>query len=64
MWWATPRADEWENITGASLRRSTCAITESDTCEMSTIIPSRFISRTTSRPNGVRPWWLSESGVV
>ena len=57
----TARAEECEKITGASERRIACAITESETWERSTSTPSRFISRTTSRPNGVRPLCRSES---
>ena len=34
----------------------------SETCEMSTIMPSRFISATTSRPNGERPRHRRVSG--
>ena len=44
-----------ENITGASATSRALLITAGETCERSTIIPSRFISRTTSLPNGVRP---------
>ena len=54
-WSVTARALEWEKITGASDRSSTCRITAGETCEMSTSMPRRFISRTTSRPKGVRP---------
>ena len=49
------RADECEKITGASVTSSASLIVAGDTCERSTSMPSRFISRTTSSPNGVRP---------
>jgi hypothetical protein len=48
-------ADECEKITGASATRSASSIVSGDTWERSTSIPSRFISRTTSSPNLVRP---------
>ena len=54
-WSVSARAEECEKITGASVTSSTALIAAGDTCEMSTIIPSRFISRTTSRPNGESP---------
>src|SRR5450756_3009296 len=44
----TARADECENITGTSLTRSAWRIVSAETCERSTSIPMRFISRTTS----------------
>src|SRR5207237_1409886 len=49
------RAPQWEKITGASVASSAALIVPGETCERSTSIPSRFISWTTSRPNGVRP---------
>ena len=49
------RAEEWEAITGRVVTASTSRTVSSATCEMSTIIPRRFISRTTSRPKSVRP---------
>ena len=42
-------------MTGAFVTSSVSKNVLSATCEMSTIIPSRFSSRTTSLPNGVRP---------
>ena len=42
-------------MTGASETSSAWRITSGETCEMSTSMPSRFISRTTSFPNGVSP---------
>ena len=55
-------ADECEKITGASATRSASSIVSGDTWERSTSIPSRFISRTTSSPNFVRPPCLPGSG--
>ena len=52
---ATARAELWLKITGASLTSSAARIVSAETCERSTIIPIRFISRTTSRPNAVSP---------
>ncbi len=49
------RALECEKMTGASAMSSTSFIVSADTWEMSTSMPSRFISRTTSSPNFVRP---------
>lgn len=51
----TARAELWLKTTGASLTSSASRIVSADTCERSTIIPRRFISRTTSRPNSVSP---------
>ncbi len=51
----TARADEWLKITGASLVASAARIVVGATWLRSTIIPSRFISRTTSWPKAVRP---------
>ena len=48
-------AFECEKMTGASVTSSASFIVSAETCEMSTSIPSRFISRTTSSPNFVRP---------
>jgi len=42
-------------MTGAADTRIAWTIVESDTCARSTSIPRRFISRTTSRPNGESP---------
>ena len=54
-WSVTARAPECEKITGASVTSSAAAIVAGETWLRSTSIPSRFISRTTSRPNSVRP---------
>ena len=48
-------ADECEKITGAFVTSSTLFIVWSETCERSTSIPSRFISRITITPNAVSP---------
>ncbi len=48
-------AEEWLKITGASVVSSASRIVVAATWLRSTIIPSRFISRTTSRPNSLRP---------
>ena len=42
-------------MTGASVTSSASPIVSGDTCERSTSMPSRFISRTTSSPNCVSP---------
>ncbi len=42
-------------MTGASLTASAACIVSGDTWLRSTSMPSRFISRTTSPPNGVSP---------
>ncbi len=49
------RADEWLNITGSVLVSSAWCITSVATCERSTIMPMRFISRTTVRPKSFIP---------
>ncbi len=49
------RQEECDAKTGAFETASTSAIVFSETWEMSTSIPSRFISRTTWRPKSVRP---------
>ena len=49
------RAEECEKITGASLASSASLIVPGETCDRSTSMPSRFISRTTSRPKRVSP---------
>ncbi len=54
-WSVTARADEWEKITGASDTRMASTMVSSETWLRSTIMPMRFISRTTSSPNGDRP---------
>lgn len=41
-------ADEWEKMTGACVTAKTSRIVCADVCDKSTIIPSRFISRTTA----------------
>jgi hypothetical protein len=41
-------ADECENITGALVTSSASIMVWTDTCDRSTIIPRRFISRITS----------------
>lgn len=55
------RADEWDATTGARVVSSASKNVLSETCEMSTIIPRRFSSRTTSLPNDVRPSWAGAS---
>ena len=47
-WSHTARAEEWLKMTGAVLVSSAARIVAGATCEMSTSMPSRFISRTTS----------------
>ena len=49
------RADEWEKRTGPSAVSSASRMVSGETCERSTSMPSRCISRTTSRPNAVSP---------
>ncbi len=58
---ATANAPEWLAMIGAFETRSAAAIVSGETCEMSTSIPSRFISRTTRSPNGDSPWLLGRS---
>ena len=48
-------AEEWLKMTGASVVSSASRIVVAATWLRSTIIPRRFISRTTSRPNSLRP---------
>ncbi len=60
-WSHTARAEEWENTTGACVVSSASRIVSAETCERSTSIPRRFISRTTSRPNADRPWSTGSS---
>jgi hypothetical protein len=55
------RAFECEKMTGASAMSSTSCIVAGDTCEMSTSMPRRFISRTTSSPNLLSPPWRATS---
>ena len=54
-WSQTARDEEWEKITGAVDVSSASRIVVAATCERSTSMPSRFISRTTSRPKADRP---------
>ena len=54
-WSQTARALEWEKITGASAASSASRMVAGDTWDRSTSMPSRCISRTTSRPNSVSP---------
>jgi hypothetical protein len=54
-WSATARAELWLKITGAVVTASASRITSSETCERSTNMPSRFISRTMSRPRSESP---------
>jgi hypothetical protein len=49
------RAEEWEAMIGAFETSSASLIVSSETCDTSTSIPRRFISRTTSRPKSFRP---------
>lgn len=60
-WSQTARAEECEKITGASETASASRIVVAATCERSTSMPTRFISRTTSRPKSVRPPWRGSS---
>ena len=46
---------------GAVVVASASRIVVAATCERSTSIPMRFISRTTSRPNAVSPPWAGSS---
>lgn len=54
-WSCTAREEECEKITGARLTRSAARMVSGEVCERSTSMPTRFISRTTSSPNRVRP---------
>ncbi len=51
----TARAQEWLKIVGASAAASASRMVSVETCDRSTRTPRRFISRTTSTPNRVRP---------
>ncbi len=53
--------DEWEKITGAAETARASRIVVAATCERSTSMPMRFISRTTSRPKSLRPPWRGSS---
>lgn len=56
-------ADEWEKMTGALEVANASSIVGTDTCDRSTIIPSRFISVTTSVPKWDRPpMWGTRPG--
>ena len=55
------RADEWEAMKGARVAFKASQNVSSEAWETSTIIPRRFISRTTSRPNSVSPPWRGSS---
>ncbi len=55
------RVEEWEKMTGASLASRASCMVDGATCERSTSIPIRFISRTTSRPKAERPSWRGAS---
>ncbi len=48
-------------MTGASATSSTSFIVAGETCEISTSMPSRFISRTTSSPNVESPSFTGSS---
>ncbi len=54
-WLASARQDEWEANTGALLTFRTSQNVWSETCEMSTIMPARFIASITWRPRGASP---------
>ena len=52
---ASARHEECDAKIGAREVSSASSIVSSETCETSTIIPRRFISRTTARPKSLRP---------
>ena len=54
-WASSARAEEWEKTTGAAAASSASCIVSAETCERSTSMPRRFISRTTSSPKGESP---------
>ena len=54
-WSQTVRDEECEKTTGASVTRRASRMVSAETCERSTSMPSRFISRTTSSPKRVSP---------
>jgi hypothetical protein len=56
-WFASSRLEECDASTGFFTYRITSQNIGSDTCEMSTITPSRAISSITRRPNAVSPTW-------
>ena len=51
----TARAEEWEKITGACDTRMASSMVSSETWLRSTIMPRRFISRTTASPKAFSP---------
>ena len=57
----TARAEEWLKIAGTSATRNASRMVSGDTCDRSTSIPIRFISRTTSTPKADRPPWTGTS---
>ena len=57
----TPFAEEWDASTGAALSSTASSTALSEMCDTSTIIPIRFISRTSSRPSFDSPLWVSPS---
>ena len=54
-WSQSARAEECEKTTGASVVSRASRMVSAETWERSTSMPSRFISRTTSRPNALSP---------
>src|SRR6266478_2014780 len=58
------RQDECEANGGAALTSNASQKVLSATCEMSTSMPSRFISSTTCLPKSVRPLWCSILGLL
>ncbi|MDQ0813039.1 hypothetical protein QFZ63_004753 [Streptomyces sp. B3I7] len=54
-WSQTARAEECEKTTGAEVVSSAARMVAGATWERSTSMPSRFISRTTSRPKADSP---------
>ena len=61
---ATAVVLECEPITGDVDSAVACIMHFFETCETSTIMPTRFISATTCRPNGDRPPHSSPFGSV
>jgi hypothetical protein len=51
-------------MTGDSVTSSASLMVPGDTCDKSTSMPRRFISRTTSLPNSVRPPWRALSSAA
>jgi hypothetical protein len=60
-WSVTARAPEWVNSTGRVVTARAWCIVAGATCERSTIMPMRFISATTPRPNSDNPSWRGVS---